>query len=196
MGCDSMVQLGISLITKPEGVKAVKLHFQMVQYSRQPLLLCYQWWLAKGELSKALTKVAQDVMSLETTHFMHVKDLHCTTRVHAGLAQGYKQEWYNDHAKDLDCLTITDIFGRTAASISLTPSQRRRYQMVNAHSHISLAKFCIYQWSELGNFILNCIETDDWQSTNDFTVALQSAHVLLQNAFYCQSAGHAQHPAC
>ncbi|XP_036003044.1 uncharacterized protein LOC118566100 [Fundulus heteroclitus] len=174
LGRDLMIELGIVLISTPEGVLVStgdRTVVSAVKYSPQNLLYAYEWKFQNSLFSgQLMEEVKQLVNPLSETKSS--TDLSCTAHTSRGPDADFEEAWFRVSSEKLTFSTLYWSSQYAALAINLLPQQLAFFRE-NGIPHIPLTKPVKGEWSELTNFVSQCQTICDW------TVVPQHPNILF-----------------
>lgn len=159
LGRDLMIQLGISVIATPHGMRAVMAEgTHVVQGMTCPQ---YYWSLDLGQTPQARELLRQTRVKQRGHKVQYMPDdgLHVTMWYKPALGPDPKYD-RQFHAQGEVCLTIQHLYvdlkhGYSAASVLLEPKQLKLFR--GRTPHISLSKLSGDKWHDLELFVSNAV---------------------------------------
>ena len=149
LGRDLICELGLSLVSTPEGLKVTKLDLNdvhsLVQLSVNTPLYVYNWKLPVGEITSHLLQAVRGVVSPTRTEFAPSGSIHCTSHLSLGPDAVYEQQWYRD-GTNCERLITQHLYWSThksALSVALTRSQGELFTAWSTLCCAFVSCFCI-----------------------------------------------------
>ncbi|KAI2668497.1 Gag-pol polyprotein [Labeo rohita] len=167
LGRDLMCKLNLRLIADSSGVRVEEEGSEQWSCLHEEPQWVYEWHIINYDWAEMVCRKARECITCSGVEMMAPDELHCTSHVALQRDENYEKVWFEkDETETLnfDKMFWTDSV--CALSACLTEAQSRQYQMTEQTvPHLSLSKARGQKWSEVGLFVKQCVDAEDWRET-------------------------------
>nr|XP_021332272.1 uncharacterized protein LOC110439819 [Danio rerio] len=167
LGRDILCKLNLILTADSSGVRVIEgEEFCCLQIESQEPKWAYEWLIEDNEWAHSICKLAKERVKPFDSDMMSPGELHCTSQVVIDRDDDFEKAWFEKDEQET--LKLEKMYWNgsfCAVSVSLSEKQLSFYLLsAQAVPHISVCKGKQQSWADLGPFVKQCVEADDWES--------------------------------